>query len=144
MSPPSGWPYSRDREDGWREPAVDNMKVSLFAIFAAALLLGGCGLGGALNPLNLIPSPTPTPPLTTVPKSLTMQTSGASSQQTITASESGNSFFSAQTTNVNVASVAPVNGTTNAFMVTAVAAGTCSIKVSDGNGQTVSVAVTVN
>jgi ABC-type glycerol-3-phosphate transport system substrate-binding protein len=120
------------------------MKTSLIGVLLAAVMAAGCGGLASLAGGNLIPKPTPTPVLGVQPATLAMSTSGASKQQNITASESGQSFFTAQTTNINVATVAAVNGTDNAFTVTAVGAGTCSIDVTDDNGQTFAVKVTVS
>lgn len=71
-------------------------------------------------------------------------TLNAGQQQNITASETNQSSFSAESTNVNIATVAPLNGTQNAFTVTGVATGQCTVKVMDGNGQVFNVQVTVN
>jgi ABC-type glycerol-3-phosphate transport system substrate-binding protein len=119
------------------------MKASILGILVVGFLLAGCG--GLTSSLtgNLIPKPTPTPALTVVPAALTMKISGATSQQTITASEAGQTFFTAESTNVAVATVATVNGSSNAFMVSAIKAGSCQIDVTDENGQTSTVNVTV-
>lgn len=121
------------------------MKTNVIGIFLAGLLLAGCSGLGSLNPLNnLVPKPSPTPVLTVVPSTLTMKTSGATSQQKITASESGQTFFTAETSNVNVATVSAVSGSSNAFTVTAVGTGSCKINVTDEFGQTVAVSVNVS
>lgn len=119
------------------------MKSAILAVLVAASLVSGCGAVGALSALGGLPKPTPTPALIVTPSSLTMKTSGATQNQTLTASEAGSPFFSAQSTDVTIATVTPVQNQTNAFAVTALKAGSCNINVSDGNGQTVAVAVTV-
>jgi hypothetical protein len=91
-----------------------------------------------------IPKPSPTPQLIVTPASLAMKTAGPTQTQTITASESGNTFFTAQSSDITVATVTPIQNTTNAFSVSALKVGTCSIDVTDSNGQTVHVAVTVS
>jgi hypothetical protein len=123
------------------------MKSAILALFVAAALTSGCSAMGALaglNGLGGLPKPSPTPALTVTPASLTMRTSGPMQNQTLTASENGSSFFSAQSTDVTIATVIPVQNQTNAFTVTAVKAGKCNINVSDGNGQTVAVPITVS
>jgi ABC-type glycerol-3-phosphate transport system substrate-binding protein len=120
------------------------MKTSLIGVLVAAIMAAGCGGLAGLGVNSLIPKPTPTPQLVVQPAKLAMSTTGVSKQQNITASESGQSFFSAESTNVNVATVAAVNGTNNAFTVTAVGAGNCSIDVSDDNGQNFAVKVAVS
>lgn len=138
-----GSPYSVvGRSAGKSWPQII-MKATFFGILVAGLLLAGCG--GLTNGLtnSFIPKPSPTPVLTVVPASLTMKTSGATSQQTITASETGQSFFTAESSNVNVATVATVSGASNAFLVNAIKAGTCQIDVTDENGQTYAVNVSV-
>jgi Big-like domain-containing protein len=119
------------------------MKSAILALFVAASLVSGCGAVGALAGLGSLPKPTPTPSLIVTPSSLTMHTSGPLQNQTLTASESGSAFFSAQSTDVTIATVIPVQNQTNAFTVTAVKAGKCNINVSDGNGQTVAVPINV-
>jgi len=118
------------------------MKLAFFAVVATAIIASGCSAGALIGALG-IPTPTPMPKLVVTPKSLTMKTSGPTQVQTITASETGDSFFSAQSSDVTIATVAAVPNTTNAFQVTAVGAGTNTIDVSDGNGQTTKVPVTV-
>lgn len=119
------------------------MKAIFLSIIVAALMVSGCAGGlSSLDPFkSLIPSPTPTPTLGVQPASLTLS---LGQQKDVTASESGQSFFTAQSTNVNIASVAPVNGTNNAFSITAVGAGSCDVDVMDENGQVFPVKVTVN
>jgi hypothetical protein len=119
------------------------MKIALLSLLAASMLASGCS-AGALTGLIGIPKPTPTPQLIVTPSNLTMKTSGPTQTQTITASETGNTFFSAQSSDVTVATVTPVQNTTNAFSVSALKVGTCSIDVTDGIGQTTHVAVTVS
>jgi hypothetical protein len=119
------------------------MKLALLSLLTASILASGCS-AGALTGLIGIPKPSPTPQLIVTPKSLTMKTTGPSQTQTITASEAGNTFFSAQSSDITVATVTPVQNTTNAFSVSALKVGTCSIDVTDSNGQTVNVAVTVS
>jgi hypothetical protein len=119
------------------------VKIALLALLTASTLAAGCS-AGALSGLFPIPKPSPTPQLIVTPKSLTMKTSGPTQTQTITASETGNTFFTAQSSDVTIATVTPVQNTTNAFSVSALAVGSCSINVTDTNGQTVKVAVTVS
>src|SRR5580692_11120966 len=104
------------------------MKIALLSLLAASMLASGCS-AGALTGLIGIPKPTPTPQLIVAPTSLTMKTSGPTQTQTITASESGNTFFTAQSSDVTIATVTPVQNTTNAFSVSALKVGTCSIDV---------------
>jgi len=118
------------------------MKTAFFAILVSAIVASGCSAGALAGALG-IPSPTPPPALVVTPKTLTMKTTGPTQNQTITASESGNSFFTAQSADVTIATVAPLQNTTNAFTVTAVKAGTITIDVSDWIGQTTKVPVTV-
>ena len=73
-----------------------------------------------------------------------MKTIGPTHKQTITASETGSTYFTAQSSDITIATVASVQNTTNAFSVSGLKVGTCSISVTDGNGQTVGVTVTVN
>jgi hypothetical protein len=118
------------------------MKIGFLSLLVASMLASGCS-AGALAGLAGIPTPTPTPQLFVTPSSLTMKTTGITQTQTITASESGNTFFSAQSSDVTVATVTPVQNTTNAFSVSALKVGTCTIDVTDGIGQTNHVKVTV-
>ncbi|GAC1422156.1 MAG: hypothetical protein NVSMB5_15580 [Candidatus Velthaea sp.] len=124
------------------------MKTQLVSLALAAALLAGCGGGGLAGGLTKafgIPLPTTTPlaALTVTPVSLTLTTTGTSAKQTITASELNASGFTAQTTDATIATVAPATGASNAFVVTALKTGTCTINVSDFNGQTTAVNVTV-
>jgi hypothetical protein len=119
------------------------MKSAILALFVAASLVSGCGAVGALAGLSGLPKPTPTPALIVTPTSLNMHTSGSSQNQTLTASESGSPFFSAQSSDITIATVTQLQTQPNAFAVTAVKAGKCSINVSDGNGQTVAVPIDV-
>jgi hypothetical protein len=119
------------------------MKIAMLSLLLASMLASGCS-AGALAGLAGLPQPTPTPQLIITPSSLAMKTTGATQSQTITASEAGNTFFTATSTDVTVATVVPVQNTTNAFTVSALKLGTCSIDVTDGNGQTVAVKVTVS
>jgi hypothetical protein len=119
------------------------LSLMVVSMLASGMLASGCSAGSLLG-LAGIPKPTPTPQLIVAPSSLTMSTSGPSQTQTITASESGSTFFTAQSSDVTVATVAPVSGTTNAFSVSALKVGTCTIDVTDENSQTVHVKVTVN
>ncbi|HEY5094095.1 MAG TPA: Ig-like domain-containing protein [Candidatus Eremiobacteraceae bacterium] len=119
------------------------MKIAFLSLLAASMLASGCS-AGALAGLVGIPKPTPTPQLIMTPSSLTMQTTGPTQTQTITASESGSTFFTAQSSDVTIATVTPVQNTTNAFSVSALAVGACTINVTDENGQTVHVKVTVS
>ena len=119
------------------------MKIALLSLLAASMLASGCS-AGALTGLIGIPKPTPTPQLIVTPSSLAMKRSGPTQTQTITASETGNTFFTAQSSDVTVATVTPVQNTTNAFSVSAVKIGSCTIDVTDGIGQTVHVQVTVS
>jgi ABC-type glycerol-3-phosphate transport system substrate-binding protein len=116
------------------------MKTNLIGVLMVAILAAGCG--GLAS--GLIPKPAPTPTLMVTPASLALAMTGPAREQNITASESGQNFFTAESTNVNVATVAPVDGSNNAFTVTAVGAGNCSINVSDENGQNFPVKVTVS
>jgi ABC-type glycerol-3-phosphate transport system substrate-binding protein len=116
------------------------MKTKLIGVLMVAILAAGCG--GLAS--GLIPKPVPTPMLMVTPASLEMSMTGPAHEQNITASESGQNFFTAESTNINVATVAPVNGSNNAFTVTAVGAGNCSINVSDENGQNFPVKVMVS
>jgi hypothetical protein len=118
------------------------MKIGFLSLLVASMLASGCS-AGALAGLAGIPTPTPTPQLFVTPSSLTMTTTGVTQTQTITASESGSTFFSAQSSDVTIATVTPVQNTTNAFSVSAVKVGSCTIDVTDGNGQTNHVKVTV-
>lgn len=118
------------------------MKTAFLAILISAIVASGCSAGALAGALG-IPAPTPTPQLVVAPKSLTMKTSGPTQNQTITASETGSTFFTAQSSDISIATVSPVQNTTNAFMVTAVKAGSNTINVTDGNGQTTKVPVTV-
>ena len=119
------------------------MSLLLVSMLASGMLASGCSAGSLLG-LAGIPKPTPTPQLIITPTSLTMNTSGPTQSQTLTASESGSTFFTAQSSDVTVATVTTVQNTTNAFTVAALKVGTCNIDVSDENGQTVHVKVTVN
>jgi hypothetical protein len=119
------------------------MKIAFLSLLAASMLATGCS-AGALTGLIGIPKPSPTPQLIITPSSLAMKTTGPTQTQTITASEPGNTFFTAQSSDITVATVTPVQNTTNAFSVSALKAGTCSIDVTDNNGQTVHVAVTAS
>jgi len=119
------------------------MKIALLSLFVASMLVSGCS-AGALAGLAGLPQPTPTPQLTITPTSLTMKTIGPTHKQTITASETGSTYFTAQSSDITIATVASVQNTTNAFSVSGLKVGTCSISVTDGNGQTVGVTVTVN
>jgi hypothetical protein len=119
------------------------MKTRLISVIVAAILAAGCGgLGGLAG--GLIPKPAPTPVLMVTPASLAMSMTGPAHEQNITASEADQSFFTAESTNINVATVAAVNGSNNAFTVTAVGVGNCSINVSDEDGQNFPVKVTVS
>jgi len=119
------------------------MKIAVLSLVVASMLASGCSAGSLLS-LAGVPKPTPTPQLIVTPSSLTMSTSGPTQTQTLTASESGSTFFTAQSSDVTVATVAQVQGTTNAFSVSALKVGTCTIDVTDENSQTVHVKVTVN
>lgn len=124
------------------------MKIAMYSLLlasmlASSMLASGCS-AGALTGLIGIPKPTPTPQLIITPSSLTMSTTGPTQSQTITASESGQTFFTAQSSDITVATVNPVQNTTNAFTVAALKVGSCNIDVTDGIGQTVHVKVTVN
>jgi hypothetical protein len=119
------------------------MKIALLSLLAASMVATGCS-AGALTSLIGIPKPSPTPQLIVTPSSLTMKTAGPTQTQTVTASETGNTFFTAQSSDITVATVTPVQNTTNAFSVSALKVGSCSIGVTDSNGQTVNVAVTVS
>src|SRR4029077_4483513 len=124
------------------------MKTAMFSILVASMLASGlmasgCSTGSLLG-LAGIPKPTPTPQLTVTPSSLTMSTTGPTQTQTITPSESGSTFFTAQSSDITIATVTPVSGTTNAFSVSALKVGTCTIDVTDENSQTFHVKVTVN
>jgi hypothetical protein len=124
------------------------MKAAMFSILVASMLASGmlasgCSAGSLLG-LAGIPKPTPTPQLIVTPSSLTMATTGPTQTQTITASETGSTFFTAQSSDITVATVTPVQNTTNAFSVSALKVGTCTIDVTDENSQTVHVKVTVN
>ncbi|GAC1411489.1 MAG: hypothetical protein NVSMB64_21300 [Candidatus Velthaea sp.] len=124
------------------------MKIQFVSLALAAALLAGCGGGGLTGGLTkafgiALPTSTPLAALTVTPGALTMSASGASAKQTITASELNASGFSAQTTDATIATVAPASGASNAFVVSALKPGTCTINVSDYNGQTTAVKVTV-
>lgn len=119
------------------------MKIAFLSLLAASMLATGCS-AGALTGLIGIPKPSPTPQLIVTPSSLAMKTSGPTQTQTITASETGNTFFTAQSSDVTVATVTPVQNTTNAFSVSALKVGSCNVDVTDSIGQTVHVAVTVS
>jgi hypothetical protein len=118
------------------------MKTAFLAVLISAIVASGCSAGALAGALG-IPSPTPTPALVVTPKTLTMKTTGSTQIQTITASESGQTFFTAQSSDITIATVVPVQNTSNAFTVTAVKAGTTTIDVTDGNSQTTKVPVTV-
>jgi len=79
-------------------------------------------------------------PLRVSPTQLTLSGPGATG--TLTVSESGVSKFTAKSSNVGVATVAPSGS--GSFMITAVSAGTCNVTISDQSQNSVLVKVTVN
>jgi hypothetical protein len=123
------------------------------AFGATVLGLANCTSTSPTPIIILTPLPTAAP--TAVPPAAINQSTSAlsfttaGSIQSFTVSESG---YSGTLTAANgspscagIATFSPASGTgpSAAFMVTAVAAGTCTIKVSDANGQSVGVSVTV-
>lgn len=118
------------------------MNVRLLALVFAALALSACGGGGLTSLLGVpaIPTPSPAPSISVTPTSVTLAVKATA---TITASENTASpYFSAQSSDTTVATVA--QGTSqNAFVVTGVKSGKCNILISDSNGSTVTVPVTV-
>lgn len=118
-----------------------------FALLALSLSLFLPACSGLTSGLGL-PKLPPAPVLSVVPTSLTLSVSGAAGMHvsgTITASDTGTSaFYSATSSDVTILTVAPANGATNAFVVTAVKAGSAKAAVTDGNGNTINVPVTVN
>jgi hypothetical protein len=116
----------------------------LVAICTVAI--AGCGAGNSLfKGLYNTPTPMPSPVISSVPTSLTFS-STSKGPDTLTITESnGNTFFTATTTDATVATVAAQLGSSNIFSVTATGkVGTCKIQISDGEGDTLDVAVTTN
>ncbi|MGZ3497793.1 MAG: hypothetical protein ACXWNJ_15820 [Vulcanimicrobiaceae bacterium] len=127
------------------------MKLRYLILLCGALTVAGCGGGGGGGGTGtppVQPTPTPKPPaLAVTPSQLSLNASGATA--TFAASEGNYSAqFSAVTADpascTNVATVAGTAGTPNSYTVTAGnTAGTCTIKVDDGSGQSATVTVTV-
>lgn len=116
----------------------------LLVVCSGMVGMSGCGAGALSKLLPFpIPSPTPTPIVNVAPSSLTLSLA-TKKTATVTASESsGSGFFTAQTSDATKATVAPVPGSSNVFTVTAVAIGSCTIVVSDGQGGSTNVSITV-
>jgi len=81
-----------------------------------------------------------TNPLSVTPNVLTFGAAGQ--QQTLNVSESGTTHWTAVSSKVAVATVAP-GGTNATFVVTSAGSGTCEVTISDGAGNRVAVKVTV-
>jgi hypothetical protein len=101
------------------------------------------------TPIGATPTPTPTATPAAVvpnPSALTFSATGATSAQQLTVAQTGFVGTFAQTnTCAAVASVSPAGApaATPVFTVTPNAAGTCSITITGGSGQTVIVSVAV-
>jgi hypothetical protein len=92
--------------------------------------LAGCSGGGLTSLLGVKPPTAPT--ISETPKSATLSLATAPTA-TITVSESnGGTFFTATSSDVTIATVAQSTTESNAFVVSAVAAGTAKITFSDG------------
>ena len=112
-------------------------------VISAALTLTACGGAGFGHLLGIpaIPTASPAPTIQVSPTSITI--AGAGGTATITASEnSASPYFSAQSTDTTIATVAQ-GSSANAFVVTGVKNGKCSILISDAYGSTTTVPVTV-
>lgn len=120
-----------------RKPATYFVLLAL-----CAALAGGCTGTGFLNSLYKTPTPTPSPVINPVPTSLSF-TASSKGPTTLTISENtGNTFFTATTTDATIATVAPQGTSTNVFDVTATGkVGSCNIQISDGSGGTINVPV---
>lgn len=135
--------------------------LAAFAMVAAAAI-AGCTEGSTTSPpINntiILPTPTPAPVATPTPTpapaaiggsaiSMTFTTAGSSAQFTVTENSYGGPLTAANGSPscAGIATFAPASGTgpSATFTLTAVAAGTCSIVVSDNHGGSVGVNVTV-
>ena len=114
---------------------------SIMALVMCAALIAGCTGSGLLK--GFIPTPMPSPVISSNPMSLTF-TATNKGPSTLTVSENnGNTFFTATTTDATIATVAAQGTSTNIFNVTATGkAGMCNIQVSDGAGGVMNVPVT--
>ncbi|HEY6359225.1 MAG TPA: hypothetical protein VIX35_13325 [Vicinamibacterales bacterium] len=103
------------------------------ALVVCAALIAGCTGGGLFK--GFIPTPMPSPTISTSPTSLTF-TAANKGPATLTASETnGNTFFTATTTDATIATVTASQQSTNVFSVTATGkVGSCNIQISDGAG----------
>jgi virginiamycin B lyase len=125
------------------------------ACSALALLLAACGGGANSGGSPVIPLTTTlsaaSHTLSASPAQLQFTGTGASHDQTFTASQTGGGALYASTSDANVATVNPgsqnVSGSGNTksatFTVTPMGAGSCSITVTDKHGLTSTVGVTV-
>ncbi|HEV3155374.1 MAG TPA: Ig-like domain-containing protein [Candidatus Baltobacteraceae bacterium] len=119
------------------------MKTRFIALLLSTLALTACGGGGLTKLLGVpsIPTPSPAPSMQVTPASVTI---AVGANATITASENSSyPSFSAQSTDDTIATVTQGNSQ-NAFVVTAVKAGKCSILIADAYGSSVTVPVTVH
>ena len=117
------------------------MRIRILAILAFCTIpLAGCSGGGLTGLLGVKEPAAPT--ISETPKTATLSLAG-SRAATITVSESnGGTFFTAASSDVTIATVTQSTTQSNAFVVTAVAAGTAKVTFSDGS-VTSSVPVTV-
>ena len=102
----------------------------LAAIVFLTVPLAGCSGGGLTSLLGVKPPSTPT--ISETPKSAALSLA-TTPTVTITVSESnGGTYFTASSSDVTIATVAQSPTESNAFVVTAVAAGATKITFSDG------------
>lgn len=127
-------------------------KFRIAPALATAFLLAGCGGGMPGAPPGTQPSKTANKPvkLTATPGSLSFSSVGTSASQLFTATAQSNGTLSAASSNTSVATVSPPSAATSdgqvksaSFTVTPVSNGDATITVSNKQGDSAIVAVTV-
>jgi hypothetical protein len=136
---------------------MNNVQSRIIRIAGAAslALLAACGGGGGGSSLppggGNNPGPTPAPTSTPTPASMSMTLSSTTlsftslQSQTFTLTSAGYSgtYSVSGCSGVAKAATSHASGSTTTFTVTPVAAGTCSLVVSESGGQSVTLGVTV-